>query len=243
MKALFICLLTFVSYNMLAQQELDIPEPNYQDLDSFLSIAGHVLNLEQTEKLVSLKNTKGKVNINGVVFEYKNNIIKIGGDNYKIDSDFYWDIRRQTKFVRKIQSMKSTNGFTLIVYNTVVTREGKWYAYNIPNHIIFFEDGTLLFYLDKHYLQFGQFGKQWIIDNVEKACIEDEPFAFDVTNYTINLDKDVKHTLTLNGAYIRGENYVILLSEFFKYGNIISKEKIAISDAYSLIKDLEAIKN
>lgn len=243
MKALFICLLCFVSYNILAQH-LSYTDPNYQNLDSFITIEGHVLNLEQTENLTSLKNTQGKVSINGVVFEYKNKTkIMIAGNNYKIKDYFYGWLETRTKFVREIQSIKPTNGFILLEYSVISDDLAR------RNYIIFFRDGTMLFQLVNHTLYLGQSGKQWMIDNIKKARYAEEPINFDCTNYTVNLDNDLKHTLTLARKKIRDEEYslreysVIFISSFFKEGERISTESFVVFNPGSLLHDLEAIKN
>lgn len=235
---------------MLAQH-LSYTDPSYQNLDSFISIEGHVLNLEQTENLTSLENTKGKVSINGVVFEYKNKKkIKIGGYNYKIKEYFYGSLRVKTKFVREIQSIKPNNGFILLEY-FVHSDDFSWdIRQSVDNYIVFFKDGTLLFQLVNHTLYFGQWGKQWIIDYIKKARDAVEPITFDCTNYTVNLDNDLKHELTLfrKNIYINTkygdwyENSVIFISSFFKEGKRISTESFVIRDPDSLIEDLEAIK-
>jgi hypothetical protein len=235
----------------MVAQHLSYTDPNYQNLDSFISIEGHVLNLEQTENLTSIENTQGKVSINGVVFEYKNKRkIKIAGNTYKIEDYFYDWLERKTKFVREIQSIKPTDGFILLEY-FVLSDDFNWDIRPfVDNYIVVFKDGTLLFQLVNHTLYFGQWGKQWIIDYIKKAQDAVEPITFDCTNYTVNLDNDLKHELTLFRKTIDittswgnwFEYSVIFISSFFKEGKRISTESFVIRDPDSLIEDLEAIK-
>lgn len=256
MKALFICLLCFVSYNILAQH-LNYTKPNYQNLNSFISIEGHVLNLEQAEKLTSLENTRGKVSINGVVFEYKSEKkIKIAGDNYKIPGYFYNWLGRKIKLVREIQSIKPTNGFILLEYAILSVKSKDVNIYRTDNYIAFFKDKTLLFQLVNHTLYFNQSGKQWIIDNIKKARFAEKPITFDLTKNTVNLDNDLKHELTLFKKRIRrksdvfdkrddhyfDDHSVIFISSFIKEGKRISTDSFVIFLPDSLLEDLEAIK-